>query len=71
MARVSLALALLLALLGTGTAPHWPALSRIAVSALTLPELNCSHGAGSLFFAPLFWFHMLRARPALGVCFLS
>ena len=34
----------------------------------TLPESDCSR---RWFFAPLFWLHMLRARPILGVCLLS
>ena len=35
---------------------------------LSLPEFDCSR---RWFIAPLFWLHMLRARPILGVCFLS
>ena len=34
----------------------------------TLPEFDCSR---RWFIAPLFWLHMLRARPILGVCLLS
>jgi hypothetical protein len=34
----------------------------------TLPEFDCSR---RWLFAPLFWLHMLRARPILGVCFFS
>ena len=35
---------------------------------LSLPEFDCSR---RWFIAPLFWLHMLWARPNLGVCFLS
>ena len=35
---------------------------------LSLPEFDCPR---RWFIAPLFWLHMLRARPILGVCFLS